>query len=218
MLVKDCMTRHPVMVSPETMASEARRVMNENKIRHLPVVGDGKRLAGLVTRQSFALQADNLASLDMWELTRRLGEVTVGSIMVPAKKVLTTEPNETAERAAKALSENKYGCLPVVEDGIVVGIVTETDLLETFQLMLGLPVPGLRVTIRMPDRPGEFAKLTAVLGENHIAVMGIGTFPSPKIPGYYDAVLKIRNVTMEKVKSVLSGIPDQEIIDLRDVN
>ena len=47
MLVKDFMTRHPIMVSPEMAAAEAQRLMTENDVRHLPVVGDGKILKGL---------------------------------------------------------------------------------------------------------------------------------------------------------------------------
>ena len=64
MLVKDCMTRHPIMVSPSTAAAEAQRLMTDNRIRHLPVVGDGKRLVGLVTRMSLAIDPAILGSLD----------------------------------------------------------------------------------------------------------------------------------------------------------
>jgi CBS domain-containing protein len=56
MLVKDYMTRHPLMAEPTTSIIEAQRYMGENNVRHLPVVGDGKRLLGLVTRQSLLVQ------------------------------------------------------------------------------------------------------------------------------------------------------------------
>ena len=55
MLVRDCMTRHPVMAPPTMLAAEAQHIMRENQIRHLPVVGDGKRLLGLVDQLSFAI-------------------------------------------------------------------------------------------------------------------------------------------------------------------
>jgi CBS-domain-containing membrane protein len=51
MLVKDYMTRHPLLAEPTMSIVEAQRYMGENNVRHLPVVGDGKRLLGLVTRQ-----------------------------------------------------------------------------------------------------------------------------------------------------------------------
>lgn len=218
MLVKDCMTRHPVMVPPTMLAAEAQHLMHENQVRHLPVVGDGKRFLGLVTHMSFALDPGTLASLDVWEITRHLSRLSVSDLMTPADKTETIAPDRTVERAARQMIEHKTSCLPVVEDGdVVVGILTEVDLLNAFQLMLGLPSDGVRVTMRMPNRPGEFVKLTSVLGEQGWGVMGIGTFPTPRREGFYDAVIKIRGVTSEQARAALSRVVDQEIIDIRDV-
>jgi acetoin utilization protein AcuB len=204
------------MIMPTTPAAEAQKVMAENNIRHLPVTGSGKRLLGLVTRQSFALQPNMLGSLDVWEISRFLNNFTAEKVMIQAENVRTIAPDVTIERAAQMLMENKIGCLPVIEDEVVVGILTEVDLLHAFQEMLGLPVEGIRVTMRMPDKPGEFAKLTAVLGQHNIGVMGIGTYPTPKHQGYYDVVLKIRNVTAERAREVLGQVADQEIVDIRE--
>ncbi len=218
MLVKDCMTRHPVMVPPTMPAAEAQHLMHENQIRHLPVVGDGKRLLGLVSLMSFALDPGTLASLDVWEITRYLSRLAVSDLMTAVDKTETIAPDRTIERAARQMTERKASCLPVVEDGdVVVGILTEVDLLNAFQLMLGLPSDGVRVTMRMPNRPGEFAKLTAVLGEQGWGVMGIGTFPTRRREGFYDAVIKMAGVSAEQAREVLTQVADQEIIDIRDV-
>lgn len=218
MLINDCMTRHPVLVSPTTTASEAQRLMTENGIRHLPVVESGKRLVGLITRQRLALKPDALGSLNVWEISRYLSGLTVQSVMVKAKDLITITPDRTVERAAAMMTNHKIGCLPVVEDGkIVVGIVTETDLLNSFGVMLGLPSEGVRVTVRMPDRQGEFVKLMAVLVERKWGVMGIGHFPARRHPGFYDAVIKLPGVTVEEVKAALQGVPEQEIVDIRMV-
>jgi acetoin utilization protein AcuB len=215
MLVKDFMTRHPIMVSPESAAAEAQRLMTENDIRHLPVVGDGKILKGLITRQSFALEPGVISSLDMWDITRYMSGLSVGEIMIKVDKVFMVDPDQTLEQAAAMMSEHKIGCLPVVEENVVVGILTEIDLLKAFQETLGLPVKGVRVTVRMPNRPGEFAKLSSALGKANMGVMGIGTYPSRRHENHFDAVLKIRNVSAEKVQEALGNIPDQEIVDLR---
>jgi acetoin utilization protein AcuB len=217
MLVKDCMTRHPIMVPPTMPAAEAQGIMVENKIRHLPVVGDGKRLLGLVTRQRLAMKPDMLASLNVWEITRHLSHLTVNDLMVKAPDVATVSPDRTIERAARYMTDYKIGCLPVVEDGVVTGILTEVDVLQSFQQMLGLPADGVRVTMRMPDREGEFAKLTTVIARYGLGIMGIGSFPTPRRPGYYDMVLKIPRVTLAEVEKILGNIPDQEIVDIREV-
>ncbi len=216
MLVKDCMTRHPVMISPMMKAAEAENVMSENMVRHLPVVGDGKRLEGLVTRQTLAIKPDLVGSLNVWEITRYLANLTVGQVMVKLENVMTIGQERTIERAARMMAENKIGCLPVVEDGVVVGIITEFDLMNAFQYMLGLPASGIRVTVRMPDEKGQFAKLMATLSSNQWGVMGIGSIPAFRKPGFYDVILKMPDVTPQEVREAMKGIPEQEIVDIRE--
>jgi len=218
MLVKDCMKRHPILISPNMPASEAQQIMFENRIRHLPVVGEGKRLEGLITRQKLAMNPADLGSLNVWEITRLLSNLKVKDIMIKRDQVITITREKTIERAAKVMTENKIGCLPIVEEDqkTIIGILTETDLLLAFQAILGLPSPGVRVTMRMPDKTGEFNKLSTVLAQNGWGVMGIGSFPSPRHPGFYDVVIKIPRLTVEDVREVLSQVDGQEIVDIRE--
>jgi acetoin utilization protein AcuB len=198
-------------------AAEAEKIMGENKIRHLPVVGDGKRPVGLITRQRLTLKPDTLASLNVWEITRYLSNLKVKDIMLKSDQMHTIAPDRTIERAARKLTDHKIGCLPVVEENIVVGILTEIDVLRSFEAMLGLPREGVRVTVRQPDKEGQFARLTTAVAEHGWGIVGIGSFPSPRHPGFYDLVLKIPRVTMDQVKEALSDIPEQEIVDIREV-
>ncbi len=217
MLVKDCMTRHPIMISPEMPATEAERLMAENNVRHLPVVESGKRLVGLVTRSRLALKADVMGSLNVWEISRYISDLKIRDLMIKAKSVYTITTDRSVERAAAMMTENHIGCLPVLEDDVVVGIVTEADMAHSLQEMLGLSAPGIRVTMRMPNRTGEFAKLTRAVADCGWGIMGIGTFPTRKDPEHYDAVLKIPGVTLEEVQTELSKIPDQTIVDIRAI-
>ncbi|MCP4417846.1 MAG: CBS domain-containing protein [Chloroflexi bacterium] len=218
MLVKDCMTRHPIMISASTKAAEAQKILAENKVRHLPVAGDGKRLEGLVTRTRLSLKPDVLGSLNMWEITRQLSSLTAKDIMLRRKEVITIHEDRTVERAAKMMADSKIGCLPVVDaNDVIVGIISEVDVLHSFEEMLGLPVDGLRITVRMPNKSGEFAKLMQALGQQGWGVMGIGTYPCRRREGFYDAVIKIPNASAEKVREVLGQIESQEVIDIRDV-
>lgn len=217
MLISDCMTRYPILAPPTMLATEAQQILSDNHIRHLPVVESGKRLVGLVTRQQLLLKADAVGSLNMWEISRYLAEVRVSSVMIKAREVVTITADRTIERASQIMAERKIGCLPVVEgENVVIGIVTETDLLRAFQEMLGLPSEGVRVTVRMSNRPGEFARLIAALAEHHFGVTAVGTFPTRRMPGSYDAVLKIPNVSVEEVRRVLGALPDQEVVDIRN--
>jgi acetoin utilization protein AcuB len=218
MLVKDCMTRHPIIISPFTRATEAQQIMAENHIRHLPVASDGKRLEGLVTRTRLALKPDLLGSLNMWEISRQLSNLTAKDVMVKKEDVLTITADRTIERAAQLMADHKIGCLPVIDaDGVVEGIISEVDVLHSYQELMGLPVDGVRVTVRMPNRNGEFTKLMKVMADNGWGVMAIGTYPSHRRDGFYDAVLKIPGVSETDIRRAFSQIPDQEVVDVRDV-
>ncbi|GAB4545538.1 MAG: CBS and ACT domain-containing protein [Anaerolineae bacterium] len=217
MLVRDYMTRHPLMAEPDMSIIEAKRYMGENDIRHLPIVGDGKRLTGLVTRQSLLVDPGRLGSLDVWEIARYLSGLRVKDVMVKARDVIVIDPQATIEDAARLMSERRIGCLPVLEDGIVVGIITETDLLAHLTMLLGGNVAGVRVTIRVPDRLGEFAKVTSAIASRGWGIYASGGAPAPKAPNYWDLVVKVRNVPRDELVSVLQEIEGQQIIDVREV-
>ena len=217
MLVKDYMTRHPIMIEPSLKVTEAQKIMMENKVRHLPVVGDGKRLLGLVTRQRLSIPLEQLGSMDVWEITRFLSDLMVSQVMVTGADLQTITPDATLEEAADLLIRHKVGGLPVVEDGIVVGIITETDLLIEFQNLLGANDKGWRVVMRVPDRLGEFRKLTRPISDRGWGIMAMGSVRSPRRPGYWDIIIKVRHCTKEELLSVLQALDDQEVVDVRGV-
>ena len=217
MLVKDYMTKHPLMVQPTMSVVEAQRYMGENNIRHLPIVGKGKQLLGLVTRQTLLVQPATLGSLNVWEITRFLYDLTIGDVMVKAKDVITIEKDATIEEAARIMVEKKIGCLPVLDEGVVIGIITEIDLLAELMEMMATRVPGVRVTVRMPNQKGELAKLVSAISTQGWGILACGGAPAPKDPSKWDAVVKIRNVPREEIVAALEKVEGQEIVDVREI-
>ena len=219
MLVKDYMTRHPILVEAAMRVTEAQRIMMENRIRHLPVVGDGKRLEGLVTRQRLSISPEQLTSLDVWEITRYIAGLTVSKVMVKGKDLRSIGPEATLEEAADLMIRSKIGGLPVVEDGnVVVGILTETDMLIELQNLLGAIETGWRVTMRVPDRAGEFSRLTRAVSERGWGIMAMGSVRAPKAPDHWDVVLKVRHCERQELLDVLRSIEGQQIMDVRETS
>lgn len=216
MLVKDYMTRHPIMVEAERRVVEAQRLMAENKISHLPVVGDGKRLLGLVTRESLAIRPEQLDSLNFWELSDYLARLTVGRLMLPAAGLPPVRPDDTLEQAAEAIIASQTTGLPVSEDGLVVGMITETDLLVELRNLLGAVDPGWRVVVRVPDREGEFRKLVQVISANGWGIMAMGCVRAPKHPGHWDIVTKVRHAGRDELLAALREVEGQSVIDIRE--
>lgn len=218
MLVKQYMTRHPIMIEPHKRIFEAQQIMTENKMRHLPVVGAGKRLRGLITRQRLSIPPERLGSLDVWEITRYLADLTVDKVMVKGPDLYTIDPDSTLEEAAEIMIRHRIGALPVVEEDIVVGIISETDLLIELQNLLGASEPGWRITVRVPDQRGEYSKLTEAILEQGGEIMTMGGVRAPKAAGYWDIVIKVRGCEREVLESALTGIEGQQLIDLRETS
>lgn len=130
MLVRDVMTRNLITAKPDMPIVEARALMTKERIRHL-LVTDGARLVGIVTDRDIRLNLPSPAtSLSVWELNYLLARLTVGQVMT--KDVITIEAGRDARDAARLLLQHKIGALPVMENGALAGIVTETDLLHAF--------------------------------------------------------------------------------------
>ncbi len=218
MLVKDYMTRHPLMAQPAMPIVEAQRFMGENNIRHLPIVGDGKRLLGLVTRQTLLVDPGRLGSLDLWDIARTLTGLTVKDVMIKLENVITVEQNATLEEAAGIMVEKKIGGLPVLEEGVVVGIITETDLLAHLTDLLGGHVPGIRVTFRSSDRQGVLADVAEAIAGKGWGVYASGYVRTPKQPDHWDYVFKVRDVTPDEFVAVLKQVEDIEILDVRETD
>jgi acetoin utilization protein AcuB len=218
MLVKDYMTRHPIMVEADRRVVEAQRLMVESNISHLPVVGAGKRLLGLVTRERLAIRPELLDSMNVWELTDYLGKLTVGQVMLPAADLPAVGPDDTLEDAAEAIIACQTTGLPVAEDGVVVGIITETDLLIELRNLLGAIDPGWRVVVRVPDQMGEFRKLVQVISMNNWGIMAMGCVRAPRRPGFWDIVVKVRYCTRDELTAAVGAITGQELIDIRETS
>jgi acetoin utilization protein AcuB len=211
------MIKHPPMVEPDMPIVKAQRYMSENDIRHLPVVGDGKRLKGLLTRQRMLIDPRRLGSLDVWEITRQISDLRVKDVMIKVRDVITIDPDTPFEQAASVMVEKQVGCLPVVADKIVVGLITERDLLAHLTEMMAMQVPGVRVTVRMPlvsDR-GELAQLIALIAERGWCIEALGGATSPIDPAKWDMVVKLR-ASKDDVVAALETIEGQEIIDVRE--
>jgi CBS domain-containing membrane protein len=131
----DLMTTELVTLTEDETLADAQRCMARGRIRHLPVVREGI-LVGLIThRDLLAASFSIFAEVDRSEQRRIFSTVRVVELM--HRDVVTVPPDLPVAEAARILLENKYGCLPVVDDsGLLVGIVTEADFLRlTVQLL-----------------------------------------------------------------------------------
>ncbi len=175
MLVRDRMTPNPVTVTTETSVLDALNLVRANRFRHLPVVDAEGKLAGIVTEKDLVYAAPTpTTSLSIFEVNYILSRLRVGRIM--KTNVITVEPDLPIEEAARVMVDHKIGCLPVLEGGNLVGIISDTDIFRVFVEGLGGGYPSLRITVVVPEQVGSLARVTsrvAALGAN---IYSLGIF------------------------------------------
>jgi acetoin utilization protein AcuB len=184
MLVREIMHREPLTVGPVASLEEAYALMVRERFRHLPVL-EGDRLVGVVTDRDLRLATSRLAEAPF------APDARVGEVMT--RPVQTVHPLDPVESAARTMRELKIGCLPVVDNGRLVGIVTGIDILDALLLLTGVHRPSGRLELRLEDRPGELARLTRIVAERGVNIHSILSYPDDAAHGR----IVLRVLTME---------------------
>ena len=176
MRIQDMMTKNPITVDSETLVLDAQRIMKENNIRRLPIVDKGK-LVGIVTKHDLLEASPSPAtSLSVFELNYLLSKMKVREIM--RKNPLTVAPDTPFEEALRLGQEKKIGAFPVVEDGKVVGITTESDIIRFLTRALGIKEEGSRVTIEgLGGKLGELENIVSIANQHHTIILSMMSLP-----------------------------------------
>lgn len=182
------MTRDVVTVPPAATVADALDTLNANSIRHLPVV-EGGRVVGILSDRDLRVA-----------ITGRPEDTSIADVMT--RDPFTATPEMTVEEAGRAMVEHAVGCLPVVDDGELVGVVTKSDLLRAFVELLGGRERHTRVELLAPDRPGELARVVRLIGIDHgVNLTGV-VVPPPR----GDRALVVLHLETDDVEPILEDL------------
>ena len=214
MLVKSRMSRHPITVTADVHIDEALKVMRDNKVRRLPVIDRDGRLVGIVAEMDLLYASPSPAtSLSVYEIHYLLAKITVQDVMT--KEVISIEEDTPLEEAARIMVDSKIGGLPVVRNGTLVGIITETDLFKIFLELLGAREKGVRLTLQTPNRRGILASITGQIAQMGGDIISLGTFLGED-PTEGLLTIKVAEVPQDQLVEALET-PEMKLIDTRKV-
>jgi acetoin utilization protein AcuB len=197
--MREKINRNPVTIGPEASFYEARALIHDKGIRHLPVVEKDNRLVGIVTDRDIREAAPSDATLlSVQELHYLLGKLKVSSFMTAKEKLITITPDTLIEEAVQLMHDNKIGCLPVLEGDKLYGIFTETDALAHLVDIFGFKEKGTRLTIALEDKPGTMLEVLEVMKKLNINIISVVT-PSFMVEGKRIAALRIRTENYKDV-------------------
>ncbi len=175
MFVKDFMTEDQIVVPLEASIPYTANLMKKHKLKRFPVMDQGI-LVGLITEKDIAKSLPSPAtSLSKHEINYLTAKMTVADAMT--KDVVTTSPDTTVEEAIMLMRQHDIGCLVVLEEKNLVGIITESSVFDALTRLFGFNRPGLRITVQVTDRVGVIADLTAIIKGLDLTVISLVTFP-----------------------------------------
>ena len=203
MRVRDIMSTNVVTVDEKTSIHDARKIMEAHKIRRLPVMKKEK-LVGLVTEHMLLEASPSPAtSLSIHELHYLLAKMTVKDIMV--KNPYTISPDMPVEEGLQLGQQKGYGAFPVVEEGRLVGVVTESDIVRVMTRVLGVREKGKRIDLRTSNEFGNMKKIMDILDKNKTVLLSMMTLPPEEWEKDWLVVLRLKSEAAEPIAKELES-------------
>jgi acetoin utilization protein AcuB len=197
MKVRDFMNKDVISIETKTSILEAQNIMRMKRIKRLPVM-QKEKLTGLVTK-NMILEASPSSgtSLSIWELNYLLTKMKVDDIMV--KDPITIPSDYPLEDVIWLGKKQGVSGFPVVDDGKLVGIITEHDITGVLSEVLGLESEGTRITIEsLGNKLGELRKIIGILDNHATPLLSIVSIPRRK-KGDWVIVLRVQSSEAEGI-------------------
>ncbi|MGD0820131.1 MAG: CBS domain-containing protein [Desulfomonilia bacterium] len=161
MKVESWMVKDVVTITSNSAIKDALMVMKKHSVRHLPVVDQGS-FVGLVA----------LGDLKQAIIASMIEQLKVSDVMIREPYTITRET--TLEKAAQIIYEKRIGCLPVVEDDKIVGILTVNDILKAFIDIMGVLKGGSRVDVILKNVHGSFDEVVSIIESKGGYIISVG--------------------------------------------
>lgn len=203
MLIRYWMSRPVITVDRNDSMQRAASLMKEHRVRLLPVVDEGA-LCGVITdRDLKRASASDATSLDIHELLFLISKIKVADIMT--RTVFTVDPDWTMEEAAALMLERKISGAPVVDDqGVLWGVITQTDLFKATLYITGLKKRGLHVAFVLEDTPGSIMEIVTVVRQFGGRMASILSTYERAPAGYRNVYLRFHGIPRDRIDDLLT--------------
>lgn len=200
MKVRERMSRDLAVINPDTLIVDAFQLMQERKVRRLPVMYNHK-LVGVVTIKDLNRVTQSPAtSLSIFEINYLLAKTRVKDVLPRGMQVVTIDAGANIEKAAVLMREHEIGGIPVLEGEELVGIITETDIFDAFIDILGVNRIGTRIDMEVGEKIGSVAAVTGVIAEHGVSIENIVLVENDST---YDLILRIDTTQADDIVNSL---------------
>jgi acetoin utilization protein AcuB len=205
MLVNEWMSTGLITISPDASLSQAAGLMKKHGIRRLPVVDQSGLLQGILSDRDLKEASPSKATtLDAHERYYLFNELTVGACMT--KKVITVSKNDTVERAAVLMLENKISGLPVMDNGHPVGVLTLDDVARVLTVITGAYRGGTQFAFNLEDRPGSIKEVVDVVRKHGGRLVSLLSVYENADEGARKVFLRVAEMPEPRLKTLIQDL------------
>jgi len=188
MFVSDWMATKVMSLDPDNTAADALSLMKEKHIHHLPIVALDKLVGILSDRDLREFTSAKACAVDVYTVHYLPAKTKLKDIM--KTKLFTTTSDTPVEEAAMMMLDHDIGCLPVVDAGKLIGIITDKDIFSALIDITGVRHHGHRIDVTLEDRSGSIQELADIIRKHGFRLRSILTSYEGMKDGYRDVVIR----------------------------
>ena len=213
MIIERKMTKNPVTCSPDLSIQDAQELMKKEHVHRLPVLDKNGKRVGVISEKDILKAAPSPAStLSAYETNYLLNKLTVKKIM--SRNPVTITKDTTVEDAATIMIDQDLSCLPVLEEGKLIGIVSKSDLFKLLVETFGARMAGTTLTILVEDKKGILAEIIGKISAKQLDLITCSCFQGTK-PTNRFIYLKVANVASSELVDIVKPYAI-EVMDVKE--
>ncbi|WP_340371858.1 acetoin utilization AcuB family protein [Peribacillus sp. FSL E2-0218] len=189
MIVEKIMNEDIITLTPADTIQSAVVIMKEKRIRHIPIVDESFQLVGLVSDRDIRDAAPSI--FNTAEYKNDL-QKPLSSIM--KTDLITGHPLDFVEEIGAVFCESNISCLPIVKERKLVGIITGSDLLQSFVELTGVNQPGSQIEIKIPDKAGTLHDIAHIFKRRNSNILSTLVYPEKDGTDYKILVIRVQTM------------------------
>jgi len=205
MQIQNWMSTDVITVEKNTPIIKVLQILEENNIRHVPVMSKGK-LAGMITYQDIKeVSPSKVTAIKAKELHYLLAEMKAKDVMKP--DTITVTPDQTMEVAAVKMLEHKVSSIPVVTgNSRLVGIISQGDVFRVLISITGVYQRGIQFAFNLEDRSGSIKEVGKTIRDEKGQIVSILSTSDTADEGYRHVFIRIKKIPEERLQRLVKRL------------
>lgn len=189
MIIEEIMKTQVETLTTKNSILDAIHLMDQKKIRHIPIVNDVQNVVGIITDRDIR---DATPSIFNFNEHKDVLHKPVHTIM--RTNIITGHPLDFVEEVAALFYEHNISCLPILKEKKLAGIITETDLLHTLVELTGANQPGSQIEIKVPNIAGKLGEIASVIRNRNATILSVLVYPDRKDKQFKILVFRLQTM------------------------